>query len=258
MLRTSSIAVALGLLPSLLLAAGCFVTVNQGDPGDGGLPALCSLPQEVGPCEAAIPMYWHDPDTGVCKLFSYGGCDGNANRFGSFEACQEACHGGSPDMDACEAPGDCVLAAAGNCPPCDTTGAGSLVAVNRAMKDEYDRVNPVSSVVCEACPDVSEPERRLQYAAATCESGRCVVRDVRESPLTECTEDAECALRDGVGCCEGCDGTGIVALNQSADLRSLVCPADAGACPPCAPVYPDGMTAVCSAGRCQPRLPAAP
>ncbi|AUX22478.1 uncharacterized protein SOCEGT47_029810 [Sorangium cellulosum] len=222
----------------------------------GGLPVACTLPQEVGPCKAAIRAYWHDPATGVCMPFIYGGCEGNANRFDTREACQEACHGGTPDMDACEAPGDCVLAAVDSCMGCDPVHAVSLVAVNRSMKDAYDIANQSHDIACEPCPDVPEAERTSQYFTATCERGRCVVLDVRESPLTECAEDADCALRDGLGCCEGCDGTGIVALNQSADLTGMVCPEGFGACPPCAPQYPPGMTAVCSAGRCRPEIKA--
>lgn len=220
----------------------------------GGLPVACTLPQVVGPCEAAIPAYWHDPETGVCKPFLYGGCGGNANRFDTLEACQEACHGGTPDMDTCEAPSDCVLAAVDRCMQCDPVHAASFVAINRSMKDAYDIANGSRDVACEPCPDLSEAERTSQYFAATCERGHCVVLDVRTSPLTECAEDADCVLRDGLGCCEGCDGRGVVALNRSVDPTSMVCPSDFGACPPCAPVYPAGMTAVCSAGRCQPEI----
>ncbi|WP_437956818.1 BPTI/Kunitz domain-containing protein [Sorangium sp. So ce119] len=274
------------MLTSLLLAVGCGGAENNGGPGGGGpggggpvagsgggsvtgsgggsvassgaggeLPARCALPQDVGPCDAAMPRYWHDPSTGVCVPFTWGGCEGNENRFESLAACQEACQGGAPDMDTCASAGDCVLASPRCCASCDPVDASAFVAIHRESAADYSVSTGCGDVACAPCPPATEAERTSQYFTAACESGRCVVLDVRESPLTECTEDADCALRDGVGCCEGCDGTGIVALNQSADLRGIVCPEGFGACPPCAPVYPEGMTAKCSEGRCQPSMP---
>ncbi|WP_437325555.1 BPTI/Kunitz domain-containing protein [Sorangium sp. So ce381] len=287
------------MLTSLLLVAGCSGTVNHtgtggGDPGGagsvagtggsvagtggsgsgsgtggagiagaggagGGLPTRCTLPQDIGPCDGAIPRYWHDPRTGVCVPFSYGGCEGNENRFESLEQCQEACQGGVPDMDACESLGDCILASPGCCAACDPVDARAFVALNRASVHDYQIATGCEGVACAPCPDVDESERSSQYFAATCEAGRCVVIDVRESTLTECAIASDCVLRDGLDCCEGCDGRGIVALNRSADLQGMVCPGNFGAaCNPCLPVYPPGMTAVCSSGRCQPQMPATP
>ncbi|WP_437936587.1 BPTI/Kunitz domain-containing protein [Sorangium sp. So ce341] len=274
------------MLTSLLLAAGCSGADGGGAGGDGGaggggpvagsggggpvagsgggavtssgaggeLPNRCSLPQDPGPCDGAIQRYWHDPSSGVCVPFIYGGCEGNENRFESLQACQEACQGNVPDMAACAAPGDCVLASPRCCAACNPNDAHAFVAVHRDAATDFWNTLGCGDVACAPCPEVSEAESTGQYFAAACEAGRCVVLDVRESPLTECAQDADCALRDGVGCCEECSGKGIVALNQSADIESIVCPEGFGACPPCAPVYPEGMTAVCLEGRCQPKL----
>ncbi|XXX75471.1 BPTI/Kunitz domain-containing protein [Sorangium sp. So ce134] len=272
------------MLTSLLIAAGCSGGSGGdgsggggpggGGPGGGGpvagsgggsvtstgtgdeLPNRCSLPQEPGPCDAAIPSYWHDPSSGVCIPFTYGGCDGNENRFESLEACQEACPGNVPDMDACMAPGDCVLASPRCCAACNPVDAHDYVAVHRDLATDFWNTTGCGDVSCAPCQEVGEAESTSQYFTAACEAGSCVVLDVRESPLTECTQDADCILRDGVGCCEECGGKGIVALNANADLEALVCPEGFGACPPCAPVYPEGMTAVCLEGRCQPKMPA--
>ncbi|WP_437795931.1 BPTI/Kunitz domain-containing protein [Sorangium sp. So ce693] len=266
------------MLTSLLLAAGCSGKVDRagsggGDPGGGGssaetggggaggdgqLPVRCLLPADPGRCDAAFPKYWYDPAAGACREFTYGGCEGNENRFDSLDACEEACRGELPDIGVCNAPSDCVLVSRGCCGACDTASAENFGAINRAGTKLDEIIKGCGGVACGACPEVTEAERTTQYFTATCEAGRCVVLDVRESPLTECAIDSDCVLRDGLGCCEGCDGTGIVALSQSAELDALVCPAGMGACPPCAPVFPDGMTAVCSSGRCQPRMPATP
>ncbi|MCB1744157.1 MAG: hypothetical protein KDK91_27555, partial [Gammaproteobacteria bacterium] len=52
---------------------------------------VCDLPAEVGPCQAAIPRWYHDSASGSCESFIYGGCGGNANNFTSAEACRMAC-----------------------------------------------------------------------------------------------------------------------------------------------------------------------
>ncbi|CAI9621034.1 unnamed protein product [Staurois parvus] len=54
-------------------------------------PGICYLPKEVGPCEALMPRFYYDKNTGTCELFIYGGCKGNANNFSTKEACENAC-----------------------------------------------------------------------------------------------------------------------------------------------------------------------
>ncbi|XP_043087558.1 BPTI/Kunitz domain-containing protein [Puntigrus tetrazona] len=51
----------------------------------------CSLPKDEGACFAIIPKYHYDEEEKICRMFLYGGCRGNANRFDSREECQEKC-----------------------------------------------------------------------------------------------------------------------------------------------------------------------
>src|SRR5262249_18850272 len=53
--------------------------------------ALCTLPPELGTCAAAFQRFYHDPATHSCEIFTYGGCDGNANNFETLSACETAC-----------------------------------------------------------------------------------------------------------------------------------------------------------------------
>jgi hypothetical protein len=218
--------------------------------GGGGSPELCRLPMVVGPCEAAIQRFWHDPATGVCVPFVYGGCEGNANNFDSLEACQAACKGSQPDMAACSGPGECTLLGAGCCAPCDQATARSFVAVNVARAQEYTHVKGCDTVSCGACPPFSEPESTRQYFVATCREGACVVTDVRETDLTKCSTSGDCVLRDGAECCEHCDGQGIVALNRAARLDDLVCAMPRPSCPPCVPIIPMNLVPLCTSNRC--------
>lgn len=53
--------------------------------------ADCDLPEFTGPCEAAIPRYFYNRETKACERFVYGGCQANANNFGTKAACEAAC-----------------------------------------------------------------------------------------------------------------------------------------------------------------------
>ncbi|KAJ3609370.1 hypothetical protein NHX12_023893 [Muraenolepis orangiensis] len=55
------------------------------------VPQMCRFPQEVGPCRALHPRYFFNMTTMQCQAFSYGGCQGNANRFQDLTLCNEYC-----------------------------------------------------------------------------------------------------------------------------------------------------------------------
>jgi hypothetical protein len=48
-------------------------------------------PKVEGPCEAAIQSWSFIKETGVCEEFTYGGCKGTENRFGSLAECEKTC-----------------------------------------------------------------------------------------------------------------------------------------------------------------------
>ncbi|XP_032616936.1 tissue factor pathway inhibitor 2 [Hylobates moloch] len=57
----------------------------------GNNAEICLLPLDYGPCRALLPRYYYDRYTQSCRQFLYGGCEGNANNFYTWEACDEAC-----------------------------------------------------------------------------------------------------------------------------------------------------------------------
>jgi hypothetical protein len=74
------------------------------------------------------------------------------------------------------------------------------------------------------------------------------VLDIREDLLTSCGGDAQCRLRWGTQCCEGCSNPNemLVAVNSQVDYEATICGSQHGGCPPCAPPpYPAEARAVC-------------
>jgi len=51
---------------------------------------FCSMPAEAGPCRAAFPRWYWNASSKKCENFIYGGCEGNANNFGTERECQDA------------------------------------------------------------------------------------------------------------------------------------------------------------------------
>lgn len=54
------------------------------------LPEECYEETEMGPCEALIPVYEFNENTGQCEMTYYGGCEGNVP-FWTEEECEELC-----------------------------------------------------------------------------------------------------------------------------------------------------------------------
>lgn len=73
------------LLPAMLILA-----LLAGCEEDEDLPEQCLLEPEPGTCEALIPGYYYDPDTGQCGQFIWGGC-GGVVPFHTMSECEEVC-----------------------------------------------------------------------------------------------------------------------------------------------------------------------
>ncbi|CAH2040839.1 unnamed protein product, partial [Iphiclides podalirius] len=55
------------------------------------LGKTCLLKPDTGPCRGDIAMYYFKPETMKCERFSWGGCQGNGNRFDTENECMETC-----------------------------------------------------------------------------------------------------------------------------------------------------------------------
>ncbi|XP_077551060.1 papilin-like [Haemaphysalis longicornis] len=51
----------------------------------------CLARAETGPCRAHVLLWAYDSTEGHCKQFTYGGCDGNDNKYPTKEDCESTC-----------------------------------------------------------------------------------------------------------------------------------------------------------------------
>ena len=51
----------------------------------------CNKPIKKGICAGSMNMYGYDMMLGKCRVFTYTGCAGNANRFFSLNSCKRVC-----------------------------------------------------------------------------------------------------------------------------------------------------------------------
>ena len=66
-------------------------TIELNDVKDIRGKAVCYLQNDPGWCRAAIPSFYYNLNENQCKEFTYGGCDGNGNRFTSKKDCETYC-----------------------------------------------------------------------------------------------------------------------------------------------------------------------
>ncbi|KAL7382504.1 hypothetical protein ABVT39_023500 [Epinephelus coioides] len=56
------------------------------------IPQICRFPRAEGPCRGLFHRYFFNMTTMQCEPFSYGGCQGNSNRFHDLTTCKEYCN----------------------------------------------------------------------------------------------------------------------------------------------------------------------
>lgn len=53
---------------------------------------ICALPKAEGPCLGNFPRWNFEQSSGLCREFTYSGCEGNKNRFVDRESCEKLCN----------------------------------------------------------------------------------------------------------------------------------------------------------------------
>ena len=65
---------------------------------------ICQLPKIEGECDGYEVLWYFDTESQQCQQFAYTGCNGNANRFESFDSCEQACYRRSGDEQTPDEP----------------------------------------------------------------------------------------------------------------------------------------------------------
>ncbi len=234
--------------------------------GNGPYNPACAAPPDAGPCFASQAAWYHDANTGVCRPFTYGGCEGNLNRYPSLGACLMSCRGVSPDYDACTQPSDCILDGTGCCGVCDSPNLSKhdFLAYNKKYQAAFQCSgiplglpapggNGGADVpACAPCPDIASGSRK--FFVPDCVQNQCAVVDLREAEFTACMSDSDCTYRFGTGCCQSCNPADAIAVRKDAKLEPLLCantgPIACAACP--APTPRDLPVSLCRGdNRCE-------
>jgi hypothetical protein len=163
---------------------------------------------------------------------------------------------GPDEWYACRKAEDCVVVPEGRCcTPCDPVAFRGYTSVHSKHKKDFIAHEGCAATTCPACPvpDLHTPRSDSNFFAR-CKEGRCVAVDLRYSPYSQCKTHQDCALRRGVGCCEGCGDKELVTFNPASSLLADVCPTKAKCPPPTATCLSNRSplrSAECVAGYCQ-------
>ena len=71
--------------------ANRFLTMQSCEASCTRAQDICELPKVIGPCSGSMEQYWYDKDRDECFTFTYGGCQGNGNKFDTKEFCENRC-----------------------------------------------------------------------------------------------------------------------------------------------------------------------
>jgi hypothetical protein len=225
---------------ALLFAAGCGGSTGSGSAPDAAVGGGAGTGGATGGSGGTATGGSGGTATGGSGGTATGGSGGTATG-GSAGVDAGLC---GPDAKTCAQPGDCVLTES-SCCVCGQAELTDYVAVNQAHTSECACQGPVCG-----CATMLNPN-----LAATCNAGSCAGFDVRQvDALSACTGDADCTLRIGLDCCEGCQSNGYdlvaVSIDSGGALSQALCDSGGVGCPDCAPQYPANKKAACVANHC--------
>ncbi|XP_055496821.1 kunitz-type protease inhibitor 1-like [Leucoraja erinacea] len=116
--------------------------------------ARCTYPPMTGPCRADFSRFYYNPLSKSCERFTFGGCDGNENRFMEESKCMAACRGvtekdvfsrGAFERQAQESSSNAGIAIAVVLVICIAVVLAVLIFYLLKMKRNRQQASPISS-----------------------------------------------------------------------------------------------------------------
>jgi hypothetical protein len=144
---------------------------------------------------------------------------------------------GPSEWYACKKSEECAVMYEDHCcmPDCDPLVFKGYTAINAKYRTEFVARLGCSNTKCD-CPPIPEGiPRSDSNFFALCQQSRCVAVDLRRSKYAECETAKDCALRFGLGCCEGCGDKDLVTYNPKSTLTAEICSTKEPKCPPVPP-----------------------
>ncbi|GFV04948.1 kunitz-type protease inhibitor 1 [Trichonephila clavipes] len=143
-------------------------------------PDYCYQPKDLGSCRGSIHRYYFDPKEKICKIFTYGGCNGNKNNFMSLPECQKKCIIATETDPVCMSIAKCGL----HCSPCCTEDLSGCVRCNCEHIIEDNFLNCVKS------PSLCPIECEVETMYVGCHVCRCD-REIKliEPAIGDCLVD---------------------------------------------------------------------
>ncbi|XP_013390688.1 WAP four-disulfide core domain protein 8-like [Lingula anatina] len=166
------------------------VPANGGEAGTpGSAQDVCREPKVVGHCKGSHTRYFFNSESNSCEEFTYGGCGGNGNNFGSLQQCQSACPVSSEEVTQqsqevnplCPVPRQVFRVCGSPCPPtCSNLNPVCMMACSTGC--ECPRSAPVlhegRCIAAEECPQTGAKPSTLAFLF------RCFNRQFYTDPVT--------------------------------------------------------------------------
>jgi hypothetical protein len=190
----------------------------------------CDKPKATSTASTSSPVAKENGSTALSS-------EQDAQPAASAELPKPAKDAGPPDWYTCKRADECTVVYEDACclPDCDPLVFKGYTAVNAKHRADFIGHIGCADTECPVCPTPPQGiPRSDSNFFALCQQGRCVAVDLRFSKYSECKTLKDCALRFGLGCCEGCGDKDLVTYNPASTLAAELCPTKPK-CPPVAP-----------------------
>lgn len=145
----------------------------------------------------------------------------------------------------CKTADQCTFRRKGCCYQCRETPLSQIEAMTAEQEKVKDKVCAIKAVKCDPCKQGRGFNANF---VELCEAGKCVVKDIRETPFSACAKDGDCRLATKICCnCYG-EPVAVGAKGEQA-FHAWKC-SEGQSCEPCDAPDHVGLSVKCVKGHC--------